>query len=345
MLDGRVKTLHPAIHGGILARRDDARARAPARQPRHRADRPGGGQPLPLRADGGPAGRRVRGRRRADRRRRAGDDPGGRQEPRRRRRAGGPGPVRPGAGGARRTGGELSAETRRRLAQEAFRRTAQYDAAIAAWLARARSAPAAGRGGRAGALPASAPDRSRARAGAPLRREPPPAGRVLPAPRPGPRPRRRPPAPRPRALVQQPARPVGGARAAPRVRGAGRGRDQAHEPVRRRRRPGRGHGLRAGPGLRPGVDLRRHRGGEPPRGRVAPPGARRHPPRDPVRARLHAGRAGGAAPDEEEAARLRGAGRPAGLAGASRRAAERARGPARPGDRTWRTSSRARARW
>jgi phosphoribosylaminoimidazolecarboxamide formyltransferase/IMP cyclohydrolase len=33
----------------------------------------------------------------------------------------------------RRSGGELSAESRRRLAQEAFRRTAQYDAAIAAW--------------------------------------------------------------------------------------------------------------------------------------------------------------------------------------------------------------------
>jgi phosphoribosylaminoimidazolecarboxamide formyltransferase/IMP cyclohydrolase len=24
MLDGRVKTLHPAVHGGILAKRDDA---------------------------------------------------------------------------------------------------------------------------------------------------------------------------------------------------------------------------------------------------------------------------------------------------------------------------------
>ena len=27
-MDGRVKTLHPAIHGGILARRDDAGHRA-----------------------------------------------------------------------------------------------------------------------------------------------------------------------------------------------------------------------------------------------------------------------------------------------------------------------------
>ena len=34
----------------------------------------------------------------------------------------------------RRSGGMVSPETRRRLALEAFRRTAQYDAAIAAWL-------------------------------------------------------------------------------------------------------------------------------------------------------------------------------------------------------------------
>ena len=31
MLDGRVKTLHPVIHGGLLARRDDAGAHAVAR--------------------------------------------------------------------------------------------------------------------------------------------------------------------------------------------------------------------------------------------------------------------------------------------------------------------------
>ena len=49
MLDGRVKTLHPAVHGGILARRDrpddlEAIARA-----RHRPDRPRGRQPVPVR--------------------------------------------------------------------------------------------------------------------------------------------------------------------------------------------------------------------------------------------------------------------------------------------------------
>ena len=58
ILDGRVKTLHPAIHGGILAVRDDAgHAR---RWPTHgiAADRPRGRQPLPVRGDG-------RGRRRS----------------------------------------------------------------------------------------------------------------------------------------------------------------------------------------------------------------------------------------------------------------------------------------
>ena len=37
MMDGRVKTLHPAIHGGILARRDNAS---------HRADMQAGGLSL-----------------------------------------------------------------------------------------------------------------------------------------------------------------------------------------------------------------------------------------------------------------------------------------------------------
>src|SRR5262249_59197014 len=42
------------------------------------------------------------------------------------------------------TGGAISDATRERLAQEAFRRTAQYDAAIAAWL-RTAQAPTAAR--------------------------------------------------------------------------------------------------------------------------------------------------------------------------------------------------------
>ena len=46
ILDGRVKTLVPQIHGGILGRRDVAGACGADGGARHRADRPGGGEPL-----------------------------------------------------------------------------------------------------------------------------------------------------------------------------------------------------------------------------------------------------------------------------------------------------------
>ena len=50
MLGGRVKTLHPRIHAGILARRDDDRGRRHARRARDRAVRPRLRQPLSVRA-------------------------------------------------------------------------------------------------------------------------------------------------------------------------------------------------------------------------------------------------------------------------------------------------------
>ena len=46
MLDGRVKTLHPKVHGGILHRREIATHRSCGRRARHSADRHGGGQSL-----------------------------------------------------------------------------------------------------------------------------------------------------------------------------------------------------------------------------------------------------------------------------------------------------------
>ena len=52
MMDGRVKTLHPAVHGGILARRDRPDDLAAARGPRHRPDRRRRRQPVSVR-DGG----------------------------------------------------------------------------------------------------------------------------------------------------------------------------------------------------------------------------------------------------------------------------------------------------
>ena len=79
-LDGRVKTLHPKVHAGILADLrlpDHVRA---ARGPRHRAVRARRREPVPLHRD-----RRVRRRtrrvRRADRHRRADDGPRRGQEP------------------------------------------------------------------------------------------------------------------------------------------------------------------------------------------------------------------------------------------------------------------------
>ena len=82
MLDGRVKTLHPRIHGGILADRRLAAHRGPARGRGDRAVRAGGRQPLPVRGRRRAAGHRPRRADRGDRHRRAGDGPGGRQEPR-----------------------------------------------------------------------------------------------------------------------------------------------------------------------------------------------------------------------------------------------------------------------
>ncbi len=50
ILDGRVKTLVPQIHGGILGRRDDPAHRCADATAQHRADRSGGGEPLPVRS-------------------------------------------------------------------------------------------------------------------------------------------------------------------------------------------------------------------------------------------------------------------------------------------------------
>ena len=173
----------------------------------------------------------------------------------------------------RRTGGVVSPETRQRLALEAFRRTAQYDAAIAAWLSDA--GPAAG---------------PRCRRCAPL----PPvlhldAERVTPL-RYGENPHQR-------AAFYRPVGPAlgrGWSRALRQLHGpelsynnlldlAGalgllvefdraRGRrGEAHESLRRGGGAGHRDGLRAGAGLGSGLDLRRGRRRQPARR----PGARR----------------------------------------------------------------------
>ena len=147
MLDGRVKTLHPRVHGGILARRD---------RPAHTAALAEHGIPAidlvavtlyPFEAAVARPGATIEdGIENID--------------------VGGPSMIRGAAKNHESVvvvtapaqygpvldeltrEGAVSAETRRRLAAEAFRRTAQYDAAIAAYLARL-AADAHGAGGRA----------------------------------------------------------------------------------------------------------------------------------------------------------------------------------------------------
>ena len=100
MMDGRVKTLHPAVHGGLLGiRNNPAACRGDARA-RHPADRYSGGQSLSVRGNRR-ARRRFRRLHREYRYRRPGDDPRRGEESRRCR---GRGRCRRLRGGARRTG-------------------------------------------------------------------------------------------------------------------------------------------------------------------------------------------------------------------------------------------------
>jgi phosphoribosylaminoimidazolecarboxamide formyltransferase/IMP cyclohydrolase len=143
MLDGRIKTLHPKVHGGILARRDvPAHMRALESHSIEPIDlvvvalypfeqtvaKPGVGfdEVIENIDIGGPS--MIRGAA---------------------KNHGGVGVVTDPSQYAavleelRASGGRLSDETRERLALEAFRRTAQYDAAIAAYLGSRESAPKA----------------------------------------------------------------------------------------------------------------------------------------------------------------------------------------------------------
>ena len=80
MMDGRVKTLHPKVHGGLLAIRDNAEHAQRDEDAWHRADRSLGGQSLSVRGDRRQR-RRLRGVHREHRHRRARDDPRRREEP------------------------------------------------------------------------------------------------------------------------------------------------------------------------------------------------------------------------------------------------------------------------
>ena len=248
MLDGRVKTLHPKVHGGILARRE---------RPEHVAALEAHGiGPIDLVAVTlYPFEQTVA---------RAGVTL---EEAIENIDVGGPSMIRGAAKNhdsvivitdtgqympvldeLRRSQGTVAAETRYRLAFEAFRRTAQYDAAIATYL-REPGAASDRYQSRRGALSRAAHHRGLARPGPPLRGEPAPGRGVLPA---GGRelgPRGSRPIARPGARLQQSARLVRGPGPPPRVRGSGGRRDQAHEPVRGCPRPERERGGAARQGL------------------------------------------------------------------------------------------------
>ena len=109
------------------------------------------------------------------------------------------------------------------------------------------------------ALPATLDAAARAGPGAALRREPPPGRRPLPARRGVGLVGHRRPARRQGAQLPQPVRRRGGVAARPPLRRAGLRDRQARQPVRRRRRRRHHHRLRAGPRVRPGQRVRRHR--------------------------------------------------------------------------------------
>ena len=156
MLDHRVVTLHPKVHGGILADRGKESHLADLEEHGIAAVRPRRVEPLPVpRVD--PTSRRSTSAGRDDARRG--------EEPRVGRDRHAPRPVRRRARRAARSDGALSDDTRRALALEAFARTAAYDAAIVQWLQDGDDASAAPR----------ARARPHRRAAA-LRREPAPAG-------------------------------------------------------------------------------------------------------------------------------------------------------------------------
>ena len=197
-IGGQVKTFHPAIYAGILARRDVAAQMDELGEPGHRPDRHRRRQRRPVRAGGRRPARRHRRGDRDDRRRRRGAPRRGRPQ-----RA----PAWPRSAARSTTpssspSSEAPPRRQRRAPGQARRRgvrdVAAYYAEIAAYLNQISNTTfpnRLARRPREGRRPA-------------LRREPPPAGGVLPRDDPPQRdPRRRDPDPRRAAVVQQLPRP------------------------------------------------------------------------------------------------------------------------------------------
>ena len=83
MLDGRVKTLQPKVHAGILARRDLPEHVATLKKARHPDHRSGGGEPVSVRGDRRQARLHAGRRHREHRHRRPDHGARGGEEPRR----------------------------------------------------------------------------------------------------------------------------------------------------------------------------------------------------------------------------------------------------------------------
>ena len=135
MMDGRLKTLHPKVHGGILCRHDNPEDMKAAGRARHPHLRAGRGEPLSVRGHRGPQGRDARTRRSS-----RSTSAGRRWSARRRRTT----PSRPSPPTPAQYSeileqiaahGGTTLELRRRLAGEAFAHTARYDRAIADFFA------------------------------------------------------------------------------------------------------------------------------------------------------------------------------------------------------------------
>ena len=259
MMEGRVKTLHPLVHGGILARRD---------QPEHLAAAAEHGIGLidvvavnlyPFAACRGESGHAVRRAGRGDRHRRPEHGPRGGQEFPRRPGRGLARRLRAGARRARRAGGALAARsgsispappsrTRRRTTARSRPRSRRSRC-------RRRAPPFATTERIVGASRLVLALREAARPS--LRREPAPAGGVVRGC--GRRAWRRRRAAGQGAVVHQPARPRLGRADRRRVHRAGGRRHQAHQPVRRGDRRHDRRSLRARARCRRAGGLRRHR--------------------------------------------------------------------------------------
>ena len=180
MLDGRVKTLHPTIHGGLLARRDVPEHMAALEQHGIATDRPAGRQPLPVRGDGRQARLHAGRRDREHRHRRPGDGALGGEELAGRRGADRRLAVRRRARRAEGARPRAAQPTRFALSVAAFNRIANYDAAISDYLSSLQRARR--RRARARRVPGAGERPLRQAAGPALRREPAPARRLLPRP-------------------------------------------------------------------------------------------------------------------------------------------------------------------